>query len=304
MWPAISKRNHSFGTVCRHSEPACHIKLCSVPIKPDVINYCGWWNDNIVKKTTQQVLSHFYHFPSVVCCNIPITVRSLTFRVKINTDFPDVNLLEKSDKREEAESGGVERKCQKFTDFKINENMLISEITIWILPSFNPIKTFTAVSHWLFFPSLTPPRRYRLLGLPVSKTHNRRGLVTGVCLGWKKPAKQPSQDPFCLREEPNKWHGFGFIGRGLQPGGKLQRGLGSTVATLLPSVVTVCSHRHANPSLPSTPSWKHPRGSAPARLFQDEELAEQGAQRPEVDGMWNADRVGTKNVRLGGKSKR
>lgn len=62
-----------------------------------------------------------------LCCllHIPITVRSLTFRMKINTDFPDVNLLERSDKTGEAESGGVERKYQKFTNFKTNENILI-----------------------------------------------------------------------------------------------------------------------------------------------------------------------------------
>lgn len=32
--------------------------------------------------------------------------------------------------------------------------------------------------------------------------------------------------------------------------------------------------------------------------FQDEELSEQGAQKSDVDGMRNADRAGSKNVRL------
>lgn len=38
----------------------------------------------------------------------------------------------------------------------------------------------------------------------------------------------------------------------------------------------------------------------PLQLVQDEEWAEHGAQRhgPEVDGMWNADRAGSKNLRL------
>lgn len=99
--------------------------------------------------------------------------------------------------------------------------------------------------------------------LPISRDIQWKEVWWQVCAWAKEPVKQPSQDPFCIHKEMNKWHGFGFIGRGLQPGGKLQRGLGGTVATPLPSVVTVCSYLHANPSLP-TPSWKPPRGSATA----------------------------------------
>lgn len=144
------------------------------------------------------------------------------------------------------------------------------------------IKTFTAVSHCFFHVSHTTSAD--CCWLPISQDIQWKDVQWQVCAWAKKPVKQPSQDPFCIHKELNKWHGFEFIGRGLQPGGKLQRGLGSTVATLLPSVVTVCSYLHANPSLP-TPSWKHPRGSATATALSGWGIS--GAGSTKTWGWWD-----------------
>ncbi len=107
-----------------------------------------------------------------------------------------------------------------------------------------------------------------------------------VCASAKKPVKQPSQDPFCVHKELNKWHCSEFIGRDLQPGGRLQRGLGSTAATPLPSVVTVCSYLCANPSLP-TPSWKHPCGSTAAAALSGWGISRAESTKTRTWGWWD-----------------
>lgn len=132
------------------------------------------------------------------------------------------------------------------------------------------------LKHFIIPLCLFPQVTTNILQPPV--TYNREKVRLQVCVWAKNPVKLPSQDPVCIHEELSKWHGFGFIGRRLQPSGKLQRGPASAAAAPLPSVVTVCSCLHANPSLP-TPSWKHPGGSATAAALSGWRISGAGSNK-------------------------